>query len=39
MSLAPFIIIAIGTIVYALLYDISDEQARKNKEKLIKMGL
>ncbi len=39
MSLAPLIILAIGTIVYALLYDISDEQARLNKEKLIDMGL
>ncbi len=39
MSFAPLIIITIGTIVFALLYDISDEQARLNKEKLIEMGL
>jgi len=39
MSWLPLIILAIGTIVYALLYNISDEQARLNKEKLIEMGL
>ena len=39
MSLLPFIIIAIGMIIFALFYDISDEQARLNKEKLIEMGL
>jgi len=39
MSLLPLIIIIVGMIVYALLYDISDEQARLNREKLIEMGL
>ncbi|MHA2008608.1 MAG: hypothetical protein ACXABO_17415 [Promethearchaeota archaeon] len=39
MSWAPLIVLAVGTIVYALLYDISDQQARLNKEKLIEMGL
>ncbi len=39
MSLIPLIIMAIGAIVYALLYDISDKGARLNKEKLIEMGL
>jgi Na+/melibiose symporter-like transporter len=39
MSLIPLIIMAIGAIVFALLYDISDQQARLNKEKLIEIGL
>jgi Na+/melibiose symporter-like transporter len=39
MSWVPLIIIALGTIIYALLYDITDEEARLNKEKLIEMGL
>ena len=39
MSLLPFIIITIGMIIFALFYDISDDQARLNKEKLIEMGL
>jgi hypothetical protein len=30
---------AIGAIIYALLYDIGDQQARLNKEKLIEIGL
>ncbi|MFX1346336.1 MAG: MFS transporter [Promethearchaeota archaeon] len=39
MSLFPLVIMAIAMIVYALLYNISDEQARLNKEKLIEIGL
>ena len=39
MSWAPLIVLVVGMIVFALLYNISDEQARLNKEKLIDMGL
>lgn len=39
MSFAPLIILIIGTIVFASLYNINDEQAKLNKEKLIEIGL
>lgn len=37
ISWVPLIVLAVGMIFYALLYDISDEQAKLNKEKLIEM--
>jgi GPH family glycoside/pentoside/hexuronide:cation symporter len=39
MSIIPMIILLIGAIIFVLMYKISKEDAIKNKEKLIEMGL
>ncbi|MFX0036208.1 MAG: MFS transporter [Candidatus Hermodarchaeota archaeon] len=39
MSIIPMVIFLIGTIAFALMYKISKEDAKLNKEKLIEMGL